>query len=102
LSKKTGVFLSDAQVVYIRRHDRVVATYVTAKGEYHEESIPVFEDLIDELSKQCDRKRLIAFYNITIISYHLRGAIKAALFGRFASISHFSVKSPAYSGPFRQ
>ena len=89
LSKKTGLFLSDAQVVYIRRHDRVVATYAIAKGEYHEESIPVFEGLIDELSKRCDRKKLIAYYNITNVSYHLRDAIKAALFGRFTSIRSF-------------
>jgi len=89
LAKKTGIFLSEAQVVYIRRHDRVMATYAIAKGELHEESIPVYEGLIDELSKQCDRKKLIAFYNITRISYHLRDAIKAALFGRFASIKSF-------------
>jgi glycosyltransferase involved in cell wall biosynthesis len=89
LSKKTGLFLSDDQVVYIRRHARVMASYAVAKGEYHEESIPVFEQLIDELSTQCDRKKLIAFYNITNISYHLRDAIKAALFGRFASIKSF-------------
>ncbi len=97
LSKKTGIFLSNAEVVYIRRHDRVMATYAVAKGEYHEESIPVFEKLIDELSKQCDRKKLIAFYNITNVSYHLRDAIKAALFGRFTSIKSFlRQKSPIF------
>ena len=97
LSKKTGLFLSDTQVVYIRRHDRVMATYAIAKGEYHEESIPVFERLIDELSTQCERKKLIAFYNITIVSYHLRDAIKAAFFGRFASIKSFlRQKSPIF------
>jgi glycosyltransferase involved in cell wall biosynthesis len=97
LSKKTGIFLSNTEVVYIRRHDRVMATYAVAKGEYHEESIPVFEGLIAELSKQCDRKKLIAFYNITNVSYHLRDAIKAALFGRFTSIKSFlRQKSPIF------
>ena len=97
LSKKTGLFLSDTQVVYIRRHDRVMATYAIAKGEYHEESIPIFERLIEELAKQCDRKKLIAFYNITIVSYHLRDAIKAALLGRFTSIKSFlRQKSPIF------
>ena len=89
LTKKTGIFLSNTEVNYIRKHDRVMATYAIANGEYHEESIPVFEKLIDELSKQCDRKKLIAFYNITRISFHLRDAIKAALFGRFTSIKSF-------------
>ncbi len=97
LSKKTGIFLSNTDVVYIRRHARVMATYAIAKGEYHEESIPVYEMLIDELSKQCDRKKLIAFYNITCISYHLRDAIKCALFGRFTSIKSFlRQKSPIF------
>lgn len=97
LSKKTGIFLSNAEVVYIRRHDRVMATYAIANGEYHEESIPVFEKLIDELSTRCDRKKLIAFYNITIVSYHLRDAIKSALFGRFKAIKSFlKHKSPIF------
>jgi glycosyltransferase involved in cell wall biosynthesis len=97
LSKKTGIFLSNTDVVYIRRHDRVMATYAVAKGEYHEESIPVYEMLIDELSKQCDRRKLIAFYNITYISYHLRDAIKWALHGRFTSIKSFlRQKSPIF------
>jgi len=89
LTKKSGIFLSNTEAVYIRRHDRVIATYITAKGEYHEESIPVFERLIDELSEQCDRKKLIAYYNIVNVPLHLRDAIKAALFGRFASIKSF-------------
>lgn len=97
LSKKTGIFLSNTEVVYIRRHDRVMATYAIAKGEYHEESISVYEQLIDELSELCDRKKLIAFYNINYISYHLRDAIKAALFGRFTSIKSFlRQKSPIF------
>ena len=97
VSKKSGICLSDAHVVYIRRHDRVQSTFVTAKGEYHEESIPIYERLIDELSKQCDRKKLIAFYNINNVSYHLRDAIKAALYGRFASIKSFlRQKSPIF------
>ena len=96
-SKKTGLVLSDANVVYIRRHDRVQKTHMTAKGEYHEESIPVYEKLIDELSKQCDRKNLIAIYNINKVSYHLRDAIKHALYGRFASIKSFlRQKSPIF------
>jgi glycosyltransferase involved in cell wall biosynthesis len=97
LSKKSALFLSNTQVVYIRRHDRVMATYAIANGEYHEESIPVFEKIIDELSAQCDRKKLIAFYNVTYVSYHLRDAIKAALFGRFTSIKSFiRQKSPIF------
>lgn len=89
LAKKTAIHLCDTEVVYIRRHDRVMATYAITKGEYHEESVPVFERIIDELTSDIDRKRLIAFYNIANCSYHLRDAIKSALFGRFTALKSF-------------
>lgn len=97
LSKKTAIYLSDTEVVYIRRHDRVMATYAITKGEYHEESIEVFEKIIDELSAYCDRKRLIAFYNISKCAYYLRDAIKSALFGRFTALKSFiSLRSESF------
>lgn len=97
LSKKTGIYLSNTEVVYIRRHDRVMATYAITKGEYHEESIGVYEKIIDELSAYTDRKKLIAFYNITMCSYHLRDAIKSAVFGRFTALKSFiRLRSPIF------
>lgn len=89
LAKKTALYLSDSEVVYIRRHDRVMATYAITKGEYHEESLEVYEKIIGELSARCDRKRLIAFYNMNICAYHLRDAIKSALFGKFTALKSF-------------
>ena len=97
LAKKSGLYLSDTKVVYIRRHDRVAATYAITKGEYLEESIEVYEKIIDELSKYCDRKKLVAFYNIEICSYHLRDAIKSATRGRFEAIRSFlTLRSPIF------
>jgi glycosyltransferase involved in cell wall biosynthesis len=89
LSNKTAIHLTDTEVVYIRRHDRVMATYAITKGEYHEESVPVYEKIIDELSSYCDRSKLVAFYNLNNCSYHLRDAIKSALFGRFTALRLF-------------
>ena len=89
LCKKSAMHLSNTEVVYIRRHDRVMATYAITKGEYHEESIAVFEKTIDELSSKCDRNRLKNFYNLSYCSYHLRDAIKSALFGKFAALKSF-------------
>jgi glycosyltransferase involved in cell wall biosynthesis len=89
LTKKSAMYLSDTEVVYIRRHDRVMATYAITKGEYHEESLPVFEKIIDELSSKCDRGLLKAFYNMNNCSYHLRDAIKSALFGKFTALRSF-------------
>ncbi len=89
LVKQTGIYLSNLDVVYIRRHDRVAATYIITKGEYHEESIEIYEKIIDELAPYSDRTKLIAFYNIELCSYHLRDAIKSALKGRFTALKSF-------------
>ncbi len=89
LTEKTAIQLNDTEVVYIRRHDRVMATYAITRGEYHEESVGVFEKLIDQLSEKCSRQRLIAFYNMNNCAYHLRDAIKSALFGKFAALRSF-------------
>jgi glycosyltransferase involved in cell wall biosynthesis len=93
LARKNGLYLSDTEVVYIRRHDRVAATYAITKGEYHEESYGVYEKIIDELSQYCDRRKLIRFYNIELCSYHLRSAISSALRGRFEALKSFLLLS---------
>lgn len=97
IAKKHGIYLSSKDVVYIRRHDRVAATYQITKGEYHEESYPVYEKIIDDLSTFCDRSQLINFYNIELCSYHLRVAIKSALQGRFTALKSFMrLQSPIF------
>ncbi len=97
LARKNSMYLTDTKVVYIRRHDRVAATYTITKGEYHEESYEVYEQIIDELSKYCDRKKLINFYNIELCSFHLRSAINSAVRGRFAGLRSFlKLKSPIF------
>ena len=98
LAKKNRFYLSSTDgVVYIRRHDRVAATYTITKGEYLEESIQVYENIINDLSKYCSRKKLIAFYNIDICSFHLRNALKAATRGRFEALKLFmKLRSPIF------
>lgn len=97
LTRGNGLYLTDTEVVYIRRHDRVAATYAITKGEYHEESYQVYEKIIDELSQYCDRDKLIRFYNIELCSYHLRSAINSALRGRFEALKSFMrLKSPIF------
>jgi glycosyltransferase involved in cell wall biosynthesis len=97
LSRTNSIFLTNTEVVYIRRHDRVAATYAITKGEYHEESYHVYEQIIDELSQYCDRKKLINFYNIELCSYHLRSALNSAVRGRFEALRSFiRLKSPIF------
>jgi len=97
LVKRTGIYLSNKDVVYIRRHDGVAATRMITKGEYHEESFAVYEKIIDDLTPFCDRSLLINFYNIELCSYHLRDAIRSALRGKFTALKSFmSLKSPIF------
>lgn len=97
LTRGNALYLTDVEVVYIRRHDKVAATYAITKGEYHEESYQVYEKIIDELSPYCNRDKLIRFYNIELCSYHLRSAINSALRGRFEALKSFiRLKSPIF------
>lgn len=97
LSRTNSIYLTNTEVVYIRRHDRVAATYAITKGEYHEESYQVYEQIVNELSHYCDRQKLIDFYNIELCSYHLRSAINAAIHGRFEALKSFMrLKSPIF------
>lgn len=97
IANRSGIQLNDTEVVYIRRHDRVAATYTITKGEYHEESIEIYEKIIDDLSKYSNRRDLVNFYNIELCSYHLRDALKSAFKGKFTALKSFlSLKSPIF------
>jgi glycosyltransferase involved in cell wall biosynthesis len=97
LVKKSGIHLSDTEVVYIRRHDKVAATRMITKGEYHEESIEIYENIINDLSAYCNRGKLIAFYNIELCSFHLRDAIRSAMRGKFTALKSFiKLQSPIF------
>ena len=97
LIKRNPIHLSKTKVVYIRRHDRVAATYTITKGEYHVESVKIYEDMVNDLSAYSSRKKLIAFYNVELCSFHLRDAIKSALRGRFTALKSFmKLQSPIF------
>ncbi|MEJ7643052.1 MAG: glycosyltransferase family 2 protein [Chryseolinea sp.] len=97
ICRKMPIRISTADATYIRRHDRVAATYIITKGEYHEESFEVYRKIIDHLSPNSDRQKLIKFYNITIASFHLRSAIQSAFFGKFQALKSFMrLKSPIF------
>ncbi len=97
LVKKQDLRMSSAKVSYIRRHDKVAASYTITKGEYHEESVGIYNQIIDELSPYSDRQKLVNFYNIIIVSYHLRVAIRSALLGKPTALkSFFRLKSPIF------
>jgi glycosyltransferase involved in cell wall biosynthesis len=89
IAKDHPIVLSDTETVFVRRHENVATNYMNKKGEQFAEHLAVYEKLIQELSPYVDRKKLLAYFNIEIASFHLRDAIKFALYGRFARVKTF-------------
>lgn len=103
MTKEKNILLSDANVVYIRRHDRVAETYMSTRGEFFWDTLPVYERLVEELSPYYDRKLLIRYYNIETRSFQLRDALIAILHGRFANFKAFmSAKSVIFWPKWKQ
>ncbi|EOR92915.1 Glycosyl transferase, family 2 [Arcticibacter svalbardensis MN12-7] len=80
---KVSMGIQNESTVYIRRHDNVASNYLSQKGEFYLQHIIIYKYLIKELESHYDRKKLIAYFNYEICSYHYRNAIKSALHGRF-------------------
>jgi glycosyltransferase involved in cell wall biosynthesis len=84
--RKNGIVLSDSETVYVRRHENTATNYMNKHGRLFEEHILVYEGLVEQLSPRINRRKLIRYFNIEVCSFHLRHAIKAALYGEFANI----------------
>lgn len=97
LARKHTIILSDEETAFVRRHKGTATNYLGKQNLLLGEHNYIYEKLIDELSPFCDRKKLIAFYNIDICSYHLRNALKYASRGRFEGLKAFlKLKSPIF------
>jgi glycosyltransferase involved in cell wall biosynthesis len=95
LAKKNDLILSDKNAVFVRKHQGSATHYMTQKGDDYGQLITVYEDLVDELSIEYQRKKLIAYFNTQICPQYFRTAIKYALAGRFAFMKAvLKAKSP--------
>jgi len=83
LARNNDLILSDKKVVFVRAHEGSATHYMTQKGEDYGPLITIYEDLIEQLSLEYPRKKLIFFFNTQISSQYFRTAIKHALSGRF-------------------
>ena len=88
LSRTHNFILSEVKPAYVRRHESTASNYLNVRGEMFTEVVHVYETLIRELSPY-KREQLITFFNIQIGSFHLREAVKSALFGRFTKLKSF-------------
>ena len=103
IGKTYSAILCDADITFVRRHDRVASTYMSSKGEAFAQRREVYERLIDELSPYYERKKLIDYYNIETRSFQLRDAIRAILQGQFANLKAFmNSKSSIFWPKWRQ
>jgi len=103
LSKKSDIILSDKNVVFVRQHQGAATHYMTQKGEDYAPLITIYEDLIEQLSIEYERKKLIAYFNCQVSPQYFRTSIKYALFGRFAYMKTvLKTKSPILWNLWRQ
>ena len=95
LAKKNDLILSDKNVVFVRTHPGSATHYMTRKGDDYGQLITIYEDLLEQLSIEYNRKKLISYFNTQISSQYFRTAIKYALAGRFAFMKAvLKAKSP--------
>ena len=96
LSKKNDIILSDKKnVVFVREHTGSATHYLTQKGDDYGQLITIYEDLLEQLSIEHKRKKLISYFNTQISSQYFRTAIKHALSGKFTFMkTMLRTKSP--------
>ncbi len=97
ITRTKGMVLSDTETAYVRRHENTATNYMNKQGQLFAEHIVIYEKLVEQLSTRFDRKKLVDYFNIEICSFHLRHAVKAALFGQFANIRmYLGIKSEIF------
>lgn len=83
LAKKNDLILSHKNVVFVRQHQGAATHYMTRKGDDYGQLITIYEDLIEQLSIEYQRRKLISYFNTQVCSQYFRTAIKYALSGKF-------------------
>ena len=95
LAKKNDLILSPKNVVFVRTHEGSATHYLTQKGDDYGQLITIYEDLLEQLSIEYKRKKLISYFNTQICPQYFRTAMKYALSGRFAFMKAvLKAKSP--------
>lgn len=83
LANKSEVVLADGKVVYIREHEESATISLTRKGDGYIQLLTIYEVLVEQLSKDYDRKELISYFNTQLCPQYYRTGLKYAFSGRF-------------------
>lgn len=84
LASKSDIVLTEGKVVYSREHEGSASHPHLTKGDAYPQLITIYEVLVEQLSKDYDRKKLIAYFNTKICPQYYRTGIKYALIGKYA------------------
>jgi glycosyltransferase involved in cell wall biosynthesis len=86
LAKKHDVIISDKEVVFVREHLGAATFYMTQKAEDYGQLVAIYERLVEQLSVEYERSKLMFHFNTQITPQYFRTGIKYGLAGRFAFI----------------
>jgi len=83
LAKKNEIILTEKKVAYIREHEGSATHYLTRKGDDYVQLLTIYENLIEQLSEDYDRRKLTSYFNMQVCPQYYRTGIKYAFSGRF-------------------
>lgn len=83
LASQYEINFIDGKIVYIREHNESATFRLTRKGDDYIQLLTIYEGLIEELSTNFDREKLITYFNMKVCPHYYRTGIKYALSGKF-------------------
>jgi glycosyltransferase involved in cell wall biosynthesis len=82
IAKQYEMNLIEGKIVYIREHSESATYHLTRNGDDYIQLITIYERLIEQLSKDFEREKLITYFNTKVCPEYYRTGIKYALSGR--------------------
>jgi glycosyltransferase involved in cell wall biosynthesis len=83
LASKSEIVLTEGKVVYSREHEESASHPQITKGDAYTQLITIYEVLVEQLSKDYDRRKLVAYFNTQICPQYYRTGLKYALLGKY-------------------
>jgi len=103
MGRRWPLALSVDEVTAVRRHEGVASNYLNRKGELFPQLVSIYTTFVENLSPRISRARLIAFFNVELVSSHLRTALLGVSRGNSAYLQRLiQARSPIlWSLPLR-
>ena len=103
LAERNEIILHEQKVVFTREHKNSAIHHLTRKGDDYVQLLTIYENLIEQLSKDYDRTHLISYFNTQLCPQYYRTGIKYAFSGRFTYFKTvLNAKSPILWDTWKQ